>query len=734
MSELAKPMQFYYVPPDILNFPTQNKKLAKDFNFLAEMFKFMPKIATLAYEGKRMAGEKDENTHEVAGWKVTDEWYQALNEYTISNDALYDKVSKNDAYNLAYREGNSNSEKISRSNEEALNKRGDWAYDDNLVAGFVHFNNGLDNTEYFWGENAASSLVNADYDAQGNEWNHLEKCKPLGLAGLGVKSGAELPKDTDLEAEVEQAYFINDFLGSIGSSWGELEGILDKLSGQSYYQMVMNAVQPGKEGASYAVLSNRERTILIASMVESRNRVYSIATEVFGPVAATWDDQQMMAHFDDWMAKNYTQGASHGINAFRLILETSHQMLNQIHQFSKTSTDTSYTMSILDRYAFRQYQTDSGMEYFNKYSAYGNFRPNGQHPCSDKKGAIFSFIDEMVGSWALENDDIRAYLCRPLTVQYRMSFDTTVDQMPDPPGVTGTQARQLKSMKWLIEQWFGASTWIRPNYNDMPKPVAMKPDIELYGDFDDYPRDGWGYNNGGGSYLEGYKVEYIDGQKLYLPSSIAGDRAYSARSLGWDRVAGPFDFQDEDNLVSDLKGGRIKSGTDQWYSLYMGKNGVRDRYTLGYVSPLVPYYDQLLNDDIGWHNTYSRKQFAGLDQQEIMGRQGFVDPYFQSWAVNIEGKLTLKGEKTDKIRLNLFSFMDQAGTQRYKRAKRKYEEDKEDLKYEQAQEEKQAQKIAGSQKNDRKRAEQQTGLNAQRQQKAHKPGANKGLKKSSKKA
>ncbi|MBN3032705.1 MAG: hypothetical protein JW873_01275 [Candidatus Saganbacteria bacterium] len=746
MAYLVKPIQFYYVPPDIVNFPTQNKELARDFNFLAEMFKFMSKVDTVAFAGNRLAGEediKDGTAHDLAGWQISDEWYQALNEYEIP-DYLTETIATgraSDSDETVYnRTGDPNWRP--KNNFEAIEKTGTWAFDGtegNLVAGFTHFNNGLDK-EYFWGENVASSLGNVDYDVQGCEWNHLEERKPLGLAGFFMDNDTRLPKDINLDPDVNRAYFIGDFLASISGSsaagWAELQGILNKLSGQSYYQMVMNGVYDQgpdyRAGSSYAALSAREQTILIAAMVESRNRVYKVASDIFGPVALTWSDRDMIANFKYWMATHYTQGLSHGINAFRLILETSHLMLNQIYQFSKTTNynDAGYPMSMLDRYAFWQYNQASGAEYYNKFRSYGDYKANsdGLHPTSDNKGSIFGLVDSIMRSYtgtgldADENAAVRNWLCQPLPLQYQLSYDTTVGQMPDPPGAETMDPRevqQLKAMKWLIEQWFGASTWVRPNYNNMPKPVGLAPSISTWPGVEGvFPRDGAGYDIQGGKYVELWKEENINGKNVLVPQTIYDPN--SSRSYGWDRVGGSFGWG-EDNFTTQYGGDiDIWSGTNEWYGIY---NVLRSKYgNLGYVSPNVPAYNTMLIgmgvNQLGCHNLYTRKQFTGLDEGEVLGRKGFTDPYGNSWAVRIEGDLTQAGKKTDNIRMNIYTTLDKAGTRRYHREEEKYREDKDQQKRDEADEQKQAEKIRQTQRAEQKHLEQKAMAEAQQRRKA----------------
>ncbi len=94
----------------------------------------------------------------------------------------------------------------------------------------------------------------------------------------------------------------------------------------------------------------------------------------------------------------------------------------------------------------------------------------------------------------------------------------------------------------------------------------------------------------------------------------------------------------------------------------------------------------------------------------------------------------LKGERTDKIRLNIYTFMDQAGTRRYKRATERFTEKKEEKQYDEAQEQKQMDKASATNRSERQRAEQQTAAVAQSHRKQAQSAGKKAPKKAAKKA
>jgi hypothetical protein len=746
MDTLAKPFQFYYVVPDIINFPTQDKTLAKDFNFLTEMFKFFPKFVDLSYEGKRLAQAGDTNTQTIGGVTVTQEFADALNEYSIpAGSDLENEIYSNTNYDTNTWDPNYHP----LDNQEAIDYDGNWTYNANMVSGFVHFNEGVDKDEYYWGEKVAEGLSNVDFTPQASDWNHLEEKKPLGLAGLAVSTTDDRPLDTSLDPDVDQPYFIGDFLSSLGlgNDLSSVNNVLDQFPGLSYYEIVMNAAE-GK--LSYKNLSPQDQVLLIAAMVESRNRVFKIATDIFGPVASTWSDQQMMDNFSNWMDKNYSQGASHGIDAFRILLETSHMMLNQFAVYSEIDdgAQNGEEMSMLDRYAFGQFSKDSGAEFFNHYDGADILGPQfasdplcqqyipADNDASDR-GAIFNYIEQLIPG-ALDNNDLCNYLCKPLRATVNFSPDTAVGDLPLPPdfvvngqALTPGQLNQLRAMKWLIEQWFGTNRVNNANYNSMPRSESIAPIMDYNGNYNSSLQVAY-FNNVPGE--EAYGCDGTDlgpGAAVFIPGTFATD---AARSYGWDRVAGPFDGVVGEGFMRALwndPNGKVLSdnGTsppEAWYAVY---NDFRAMYGLAYITPGA--VGQMVNGTptAPFHYDLVRKQFSGLNQDEITGKGGDLDPYRDSWAVHMEGELRNRGDLMDKLRMNIYNFLDQSGTQTYNRAEDKYEEDKEQEEEDDANDEKVADKIQAAHQAEQKQLERALEAAAQRMQKEAQAMLQKTLKK-----
>ncbi|MFA5035467.1 MAG: hypothetical protein WC500_06790 [Candidatus Margulisiibacteriota bacterium] len=651
---LAKPRRMYNVQPDILNFPTKNKELSQDFNFVMEMFKFFPKMQQLSFEGRRRP-EEEEAKKTVAGWDLSEEWYQSLNEYTL-NDSLANTVY-NDAYANKDHQGDANWK--FKTNEEIANKYealgyNAWNWHTDWIFSTNHFPIGASAGEYFWGEKVGSGLGNVDFIAEGREWNHLEERTPVGgLAALFANNKTPKDKDASLDADVNRPFFINSFLTSIGSSWDEVNTMLNKYQNQSFYQLVLNSTQPDRTGASYLSMSDREKFLLVSVMVEARNRVYSISEKIFGPVSLTWDDKQMMAHFDSWMNEHNGSALSHGVNAFRILFEMQHLFLNEMAMFSATDEHRGYSAGVLDRYAFKQFSNDLGARNYQD----GDF--------SGGKGALFRFIESM---GIPLNSSVMTFLRGNLA---GLTINTKPEDIALPSGLQGYGAK-LQAAKWLLEQWFGANK-VLAGYNNMPK-------SETYGPAIDFTKKD--QENG-----------YVEYNGLKVPWAISNPGA--ARSYGWDRVSGPyFDWRYDSRSNNFIKTNdeQYQQYSPEWASVY---ESLKAKYGLAYLNPNS--YGDNYN-----HRNYTRMLIGGLDTQEIAGRSGNLAPYSNSWAVYELGNMIRYGEIKDKARMNVYNFMESAEKFRYKRAQEKFEEEKERINDEESQDEKNLNKIKSSYKQSQK--------------------------------
>ncbi|MFC1540766.1 hypothetical protein ACFL4J_01870, partial [Candidatus Margulisiibacteriota bacterium] len=576
---LAKPFAFYVPKPDICNFPTQNAALSKDFNFLAEFFKFAPKMLTVAMEDGRIGKKDDEGEFEsgqtLDGWPLSDEWVEALNEYEVTSE--YEWLYDDNKYSIACDDWYDWPDWSPRNNIEALeyrDNRGEnvWNWSRAWVAGNYHFNAGLfpGKGEWYWGEAVASTVANADFKAEGWEWNHLEQKQPLGIQGMFDDSPK--PKDTNLDADVaSNPYFINGFLSGsgIGAGWSDLNSMLKSGGRQnySYYQLVMNSTQSGR--ASYKGLSTKNRVLLVASMIESRNRAYSAMEKIFGPAWQTWDDQAMMDNFSGWLSDNAYSGASQGINAMRLFLHLQHFFSQALTTFTWPKPDRDLAGGMLDCYAFPQFAKDLGAEkYFNT-----DFDDSG----GKTSGAIFDQISaDVFGGGSIPSavmSFLRADLKAPLSIHTRPS-DIDLSDYGDLGDLSSSQRTKLQAYKWLLEQWFGSQK-IDKNYNAMPN-KHYKVD-STFSNYDLYADEGDGWDN----YTYGSTT-------VRVPDSISKSNSNAGRSYGWDRVTGPWAMAGYDGIgfLHQIGSGDLQwawEGTDKWNEIY---GQLRSHYgTLPYISP-----------------------------------------------------------------------------------------------------------------------------------------------------
>jgi hypothetical protein len=147
---------------------------------------------------------------------------------------------------------------------------------------------------------------NLDFTPDASEWNHImEGSRP----------------DPSADAVANQAYFVNDILTRVGSSWPEVKALLSRppLQGKSYYQIVMDG--------SYRSLSPRDAFLFLAAITETRGRVIDMYNRVFGPVSATRNDHDMMQYIDRFVE---TYGSGHAISLFESFLPLAHLFTDQM--------------------------------------------------------------------------------------------------------------------------------------------------------------------------------------------------------------------------------------------------------------------------------------------------------------------------------------------------------------------------------------------------------------------
>lgn len=202
--------------PDLSSFITGDADLKKLANFGLEMMKFLPKLEQLIYAGKMMSQEGEGVSVSRGGnaFNVTEEWWEAFNEYEIIDEDGDGRLDFHGLTGLTDRNGDG---RITNADTSAWID--DIAWDPNWVAGQHHrsdrFGNfGSEDGSGFAGGGMGAGFKNIDFVAEGSEWNHIRQ-----------KNGKD---DGQGLALADQSYFLTrseynsdfDFLGAIGKIGG----------------------------------------------------------------------------------------------------------------------------------------------------------------------------------------------------------------------------------------------------------------------------------------------------------------------------------------------------------------------------------------------------------------------------------------------------------------------------------------------------------------------------------
>lgn len=332
--------------PDLSHFITGNAELKKCANFALEMMKFLPKFEQLTYAGK-MQGTEVTFTHGGKKTQVSQEWWDAFNEFSITDDEL-------NGYGLSGLTDSNGDHRISNADtipwyesshpgEDGLTQwRTSWVFGQHhRVDRFGPF--GSEDGSGFAGGGMGARFKNIDFVAEASEWNHI-------MTRGGNPDGQGL-------ALADQSYFLTpsdysnfNFLGAIGKTWDDVKNLLEtKFAGQSYYQIVMSK--------SYQALTAEEATLLIAAMYESRERAWAAMTEAFGPVNLTRNDKEMIEYINNHslLTKVNTYTNSHALALFPLFFYMQHSFQNQVTMFYEKNEGDGYVLSALDKRRFWEF-------------------------------------------------------------------------------------------------------------------------------------------------------------------------------------------------------------------------------------------------------------------------------------------------------------------------------------------------------------------------------------------
>lgn len=619
--QLQKPRKRLVQPlPDLSNFITNDTKLKKYANFGMEMMKWLPKFEQMYYSGKQFASQKDVDAgnsatlthgnsaatgdHPSTDLTVTTEWMSDFNRYAVNmNDdsemaAVFkggDGYFTDTGYFTALKSrGTANGGKIDnlcsvRAWEDThTNVDGftDWR-GNTWIAGQNHregaFGPGNNGTEENWaGQSMGAGYQNLDFQVAAGEWNHIMVPK---------KDGVE---DAKAAADVNTNLFITTSqLNIVGyTNFTQLTNWLNStFPGMSFYDIVMDRTN------GYAKLtSSKDVFKLVLAMTESRERIWKMENDVYGPVANCRNDAAMKSVVTDFVSAHNPGMNYHSLQLFGQLFQIQHSVINRMTQYwapyqkdIDNAQNFGYNYGRLDNYRFNKFTEDLGGHGFNQWvNEYKNYTHSSSE-CSKESGKLYEWRNAYS---SLNQDDYEA------------------EKDEDEPNYT--KINKYDKANGIIEQWFGA---FLPEYG---KPCVA-----------DMP--GWFVNGDGNKQClgsaSGDPTTDAPGSWRYV--SWLGKYVFAVnedfKSLGYDRK-----FYEHSLVTSTEAGGAgtrgsIDEGSENWRKL------VNEVYPSTYINPL-PDGDYI-------HQNYAAFQFRDLNNEWV----GQGTEYQNNWVVHLIGELWKNG-------------------------------------------------------------------------------------------
>lgn len=630
--------------PDYADFNTNDRELNKMANFGLEMMKWVPKFQELYYGGKMIAQNGEAGVNIKHGWDVTkgmdtqdttvtQEYFDAYNQYTtagLSSDQLkqifgdekysgpadnYDSIHAYEQANAA--QGNSSDGFT------------DWRND--YIAGVRHAQpdfgpgaNGGSTVE--GGEGILDDYKNLNHLVSASEWNHIDT-----------------PNQTTADpsdADDDQAYFINDDLTKLGLSWQNVQDTLKIFGSENFYDIVMTG--------GYAGLTSTQKICLTLAMKESRERIWAMESEVYGPLADTRNDSQMMAYVDNFVQAHNPYSNNHELGLFLNLFRIQHSVTNYMTGYwegNETNWENGFgdadghDFSLLDRYRFRQFSTDMGSEDFQSWL-----------------GAKKSYVYDP-STYRIDIADggclgVGLYAARYDFSNKKFSTEAAYES------AAKTNPNDANCQKWnavsnLIENWFGAY------YPEYGKPVSDDvPDFALNSDGKlaavNWPDQSgatttpgrWVYVPGIDGITGGYDYVWEEPVSAYL--SLGYDRKYNEK---WLRVA------------KDSKGTDV-TGIDSWTDTQRWKEIVNK------ISS--SYFDDSTDTS---HPHYAATQFMGLNDSAMISGPA----YNNNWIVHLVGLLWKEGQGKTINNIVWYGMQQRQNDRDFNSATDEYEELKDEL-------------------------------------------------------
>ena len=655
--------------PDLSHFLTGDDQLALLANFGLEMRKFLPDFEQMVYSGDMIAKEgegqliehgimKDERGNILRNpdgtprkyetW-VTNEWWQALNEYGLTTE---------EARAYAALAGLSD---FDDRDEDGRITNADtivWADDPEGFDGFGDFRGDeLDNDntqERDLSESKQKRWIAGQHHRTGR-FTPFGSEADVGMAGASLLKGFKNVKKTVDAADwshittksgasaspevAEQSYFLQssaynpdfNFLTAIGSSWEEVTALFESggpLAGKSFYQIVMDR--------SYTELSQKQATLLIAAMYESRERGWACMAEVFGDITESRSDADMIASIDGFFSEHNAYNDHHALSLFPLFLYMQHSYTNQLTMFYEKGNNQGYNASVLDEERFYEFSCWAGTRAYQ-----------GADDADEQTNILYQYRDTLGARYGEDS------------AQYRAVID-------------------------LIDRWFGAANV--ENGRPIYEKYGDRTDGGRWVDIDDYTLTARSARGA----ARGTVVSWV-WQPEVTDASYGWDRKWSNSNLYYstDRPA-DLSARGDATYLQPNNNGPSTAGlmVHDWTMVHQRLYGDQSK-----LNPL--FYGAV-------HPNYIASQFAGLSYTQVVSGPVFAS----NWAVHAVGMFLKWGEGLDIV-----SIAERAAKKRetravYKARKTDYDERMQEVLDEEALEEKLAIKAIMQARVERQKDEQ----------------------------
>jgi hypothetical protein len=297
------------------------------------MLPFLPDFERLAYAGEMCcpAGETTAPTLNFGreasqqSISVTSEWYDSFTRYGIP--VSEDITTYNPALaGLRDENGNGLYDNYDTMIWAQNRDLGDAWRGSTWIDGKVHTTSQFDGS----GGNAG----------QGSDIRRLKNMDFMSNDGNYIHTKGGTAVDDPVAAAIaDQSYFLRrseyeqsfDFMGPLGMSWEEIQGVT---GGESFYNIVMSG--------SYADMTPRQATMLVGLMLEMRERAWQGYAEVLGPVQDTRNDLAMMPYIDEFIKESNPYVNANEISFFSLFLYWQHATENRLTTFFKEHIGNGY--------------------------------------------------------------------------------------------------------------------------------------------------------------------------------------------------------------------------------------------------------------------------------------------------------------------------------------------------------------------------------------------------------